>query len=264
MADSGALVWAVHWVCRGCIGFADPGVEGVRMGRVDCYLELFTHFNHPSIHPSPHVGRGPVLASPGRFRDGETRRQGDSCWQPPSMGVLGGPMGRVGPDSHRLAASVGELAHTSCASSPAGAVQHDGERHQLQQPVQPRFDTQLLPGSHDGPGQAATGACRTRSSSATPAQQQSPTSSSGEATRVRAPSAGPDGPVSLWEPRDGALPRVQTCGGQNPPDSAGLMGCRPGAHMSRPGSPSGWDTEQGGTGPPPSRPSPSRPAAAPQ
>ncbi|XP_057565749.1 CREB-regulated transcription coactivator 1 isoform X12 [Hippopotamus amphibius kiboko] len=38
-----------------------------------------------------------------------------------------------------------------CSVPPAGAVQHDGECHQLQQPVQPGLDAQLLPGGHDGP-----------------------------------------------------------------------------------------------------------------
>lgn len=45
----------------------------------------------------------------------------------------------------------------------AGAIQHDREPHQLQQPLQPVFHSQLHTGSHDGPdweqltGLAATG-----------------------------------------------------------------------------------------------------------
>lgn len=102
-----------------------------------------------------------VLASPGRCRDGATLRQRDSCLAAPSLGVPGVPEGgrcwwsQAGrPATHGQGprvASVGGAGSHPRASSPAGAVQHDGERHQLQQPLQPRFDTQLLPGGHDGP-----------------------------------------------------------------------------------------------------------------
>lgn len=53
-----------------------------------------------------------MLASPGRFRDGETRRQGDSCLAAPSMGVLGVPWGGWAGQPQAGRPALGELAHT--------------------------------------------------------------------------------------------------------------------------------------------------------
>ena len=94
-------------------GFAwAPGWRGCVHGKGGLLLRALHSFHQPSIHPSHMLGRGRVLASPGRFRDGETRRQGDSCLAAPSMGVLGIPWGgRAGqPQAGRPA--WGELAHT--------------------------------------------------------------------------------------------------------------------------------------------------------
>ena len=67
---------------------------------------------------------GDVLASPGRFRDGETRRQGDSCLAAPSMGVLGIPWGgRAGqPQAGRPAWRFHQPTVSPCPQQPRTPV----------------------------------------------------------------------------------------------------------------------------------------------
>lgn len=110
-----AVPWCGPWhvgLPGGCTGFCvDPGVEGgVRMGRVDCYLELFTHFNHPSIHPSPHADGALCWPAQAGSEMGRPEGRATRAWQPPAWVCWVSHGGW--PTATGWPASVGELAHT--------------------------------------------------------------------------------------------------------------------------------------------------------